>query len=114
MAVEKIPDSTCGYRPIYFKDKDVFNKKLYKFEEVRKMNRHFENTILVIDYSRVFVYDLEQPNHKPQCLETQCEYEELKAAPVIFLSESNKLEKHFRNDFWRKIQNGIKMESCLC
>jgi hypothetical protein len=37
---------------------------------------------LRIDYSRVFVYDLEKRKQPPQCLQTQCEYKELKAAPV--------------------------------
>jgi hypothetical protein len=83
---EKLPNTLCGYRPRYFKKQNVFNKKLYKFAEMQKMNRHFGRMILVIDFSRVFVYDLEQPK-KYQCLKTQCEYDELKTAPVnLFIS----------------------------
>jgi hypothetical protein len=50
------------------------------------MNQHFKKMGIVIDYSRVFVHDLEKRKQPPQCLETQCEYEELKAAPVNLLN----------------------------
>lgn len=52
----------------------------------------FENEVYTTDYFCVSLQDLDKPNEKPQLLQTQCQYEELKSAIVSIL-------KILRNNF---------------
>lgn len=57
------------------------------------MNEHFGTRILTTDYSRVFICDLQRPKEEPERLDTQYQYNELKAVPVSsFMLQQTRFE----------------------
>lgn len=60
----------------------VFNGKGYAFGKTKKLVEEWEEEISVIQYSHVYLYDMDQWYKEPEYWQTQCSYKELEAAPV--------------------------------
>jgi hypothetical protein len=109
--VEKCSVPDYNYKKTNFtRERNVFNKKRYEFKGTWKMNERFGRRVFNINYSHVFVHDLEHPGQEPQRLRTQYEYEELKAVPVIFNNSKINTPEFSHLTL---MPSGIVAESCL-
>jgi hypothetical protein len=83
--MDKIVTPTCDFNPDILRYYHIFEKKAYKFRVRPRMNTHFGRRISSINYSRVYVYDLEHLQDKPERVRTHYhQHGELRNAPVVF------------------------------
>lgn len=76
---------TYNFNPDHLRDYHVFNKKGYKFISRMRESEHIERPVLSMNYSYVYVCDLENLQDEPKFLLTRYHrYEELNA-PVVDL-----------------------------